>query len=231
LSQSPQSEDDQKRDDARHQDALHRASLVLRLRSMGITDRRIVSAFEATRREAFTPSGYAADAYAERLVPIACGQVMEAPLVLARLVQAASIAEGAVVLEIGTGSGYFSALLAKLARRVITLERYRSLADAARGVLERQRVSNVDVVLADGLNGWPSAAPYQAIFVSGSVQGPPQVWLDQLAPGGTLIAPVGPPTTAQSWISFTKDAAGTMDQQVLDTAFATALEPGLARAL
>jgi SAM-dependent methyltransferase len=140
-------------------DALRRASLVLRLRSMGITDHRIVSAFEGTRRAKRSPrKHYAADAYADRLIPIACGQTMEAPSVLARLLQAAPVASHMSVLEIGAGSGYFSALLAKLSRRVVALERFRSLAEGARAALTGQSVSNVDLVLADGpcrlAGGW-----------------------------------------------------------------------------
>lgn len=212
-------------------DALRRASLVLRLRSMGITDHRIVSAFEGTPREAFTPQAYAADAYADRLIPIACGQTMEAPGVLARLLQAAPVGVHMSVLEIGAGSGYFSALLARLARRVIALERFRSLVAEARAALEAQRITNVDLILADGLGGWPAAGPYHAIFVTGSVESPPQAWIDQLAPGGRLVAPIGPAASAQTWVCFTRDEDGSLDQDVIGTAFAIPLEPGLARAI
>ncbi|MBO6674636.1 MAG: protein-L-isoaspartate(D-aspartate) O-methyltransferase [Rhizobiales bacterium] len=212
-------------------DALRRASLVLRLRSMGITDHRLVSAFESTRREAFAPEHYASDAYADRLIPIACGQTMEAPSVLARLLQAAPIASHMSVLEIGAGSGYFSALLAKLSRRVVALERYRGLVEGARVSLSSQGVSNVDLVLADGLAGWPAAGPYQAIFVTGSIEALPAAWIDQLAPGGKLIAPIGPPNGPQTWISVSKDEDDSLNQEVIGTAFSIALEPGLARAL
>lgn len=212
-------------------DALRRASLVLRLRSMGITDHRIVSAFEATRRDAFAPDVYAADAYADRLIPIACGQTMEAPSVLARLLQSVPVAAHMSVLEIGAGSGYFSALLARLARRVIALERFRNLAETARRTLESQRVSNVDLILGDGLAGWSAAGPYQAIFVSGSVESPQSVWLEQLAPGGKLVAPIGPNSGAQVWVAFSKDEDGVIEQDVIGTAFAIPLEPGLARVL
>ncbi|MFK7792576.1 MAG: protein-L-isoaspartate(D-aspartate) O-methyltransferase [Devosiaceae bacterium] len=218
-------------DDEKGQDALHRASLVLRLRSMGITDHRLVSAFETTRREAFAPEPYAADAYADRLIPITCGQTMEAPSILARHLQTAAVAADMMVLEIGTGSGYFSALLGKLARRVITLERFRSLAESARQTLEAQRINNVDVILADGMAGWSAAGPYQAIFVGGSVESPASEWMEQLAPGGKLIAPIGPKASAQVWVCFTKDEEGTIEQDVLGSAFAIPLETGLARAL
>jgi protein-L-isoaspartate(D-aspartate) O-methyltransferase len=212
-------------------DALRRASLVLRLRSMGITDHRLVSAFETTRREAFAPEHFAADAYADRLIPIACGQTMEAPSVLARLLQAAPVASHMSVLEIGAGSGYFSALLAKLSRRVVALERFRSLAEGARAALTGQSVSNVDLVLADGLGGWPAAGPYQAILVTGSIEAMPAAWIDQLAPGGRLVAPIGPPNGPQTWVCVSKDDEGALDQEVIGTAFSIALQPGLARAL
>lgn len=212
-------------------EAMHRASLVLRLRSMGITDHALGSAFEATPRKAFTPEIYAADAYADRLIPLPCGQTMEAPTVLAKIIQAANLSPHATVLEIGVGSGYLSALLARLARRVIGLERYRSLAESARATLERQRISNVDIVLADGLSGWRAAAPYQAIIATGSVESLPQAWLDQLASGGRLIAPVGPAGGPQVWVQFTKDEQGNTAQAIMGPAFAVALENGLARAL
>lgn len=212
-------------------DAMHRASLVLRLRSMGITDHALGSAFEATPRKAYTPQIYAADAYADRLIPLPCGQTMEAPTVLAQIIQAAKLSKDATVLEIGVGSGYLSALLARLARRVVGLERYRSLAEAARKALEGQRISNVDVVLADGLSGWRAAAPYQAIIATGSVESLPQPWLDQLATGGHLIAPVGPAAGPQVWVRFTKGDDGSTSQEVMGPAFAVTLESGLARAL
>ncbi|WP_375569867.1 protein-L-isoaspartate O-methyltransferase [Ahrensia marina] len=212
-------------------DALRRASFVLGLRSMGITDHRLVSAFEATRREVFAPDQYAADAYADRLIPIACGQIMEAPSVLARLLQAVPVEADMSVLEIGAGSGYFSALLGKLARRVVALERFRSLVEGARASLESQSISNVDLALCDGHGGWPSAGPYQAIFVTGSVESPSPAWLEQLAPGGRLIAPIGPKVGAQTWVRFSKDADGGIEQEVTAPAFAVPLEQGLARAL
>lgn len=212
-------------------DALRRASLVLGLRSMGITDHRLVSAFEATRREVFAPEPYAADAYADRLIPIACGQIMEAPSVLARLLQSVPVESHMSVLEVGAGSGYFSALLAKLSRRVVALERFRSLVERARTALDNQSISNVDLVLTDGHSGWPAAGPYHAIFVTGSVEAPSPAWLEQLAPGGKLIAPIGPKTSAQTWVCFAKDAQGIIEQDVVGTAFAVPLETGLARAL
>ena len=211
--------------------ALQRASLVLRLRSMGITDHRLVSAFEATPRALFAPEAYAADAYADRLIPIGCGQTMEAPSVLARLLQNVAVDDTMSVLDVGTGSGYFAALLGRLARRVISVERFRSLAHDARAKLNQAGLSNVECLLADGLVGWEKAAPFHAIFVTGSVDSLPSAWLSQLAPRGTLIAPVGPAGSQQTWIAFSKDADGKIDQNVIGTAFAIPLEPGLARVL
>lgn len=212
-------------------DALRRANLVLSLRSMGITSHRTVSAFESTARQIYTPPGFAADAYADRLIPIACGQTMEAPTVLARLLKAVPINEHSVVLEIGTGSGYFSALLGRLARRVVTLDRFRSLSDGARNALAKERLRTVECVFADGLLGWPAAAPYHAILVTGSVLSPPAAWFDQLALGGVLVAPIGDMAGGQVWVKFAKEDDGTIDQEVLGPAFAVPLVSGLARAL
>lgn len=212
-------------------DALRRASLVLRLRSLGITDHAIVSAFETTPRDIFAPPGFAADAYADRLIPIACGQTMEAPSLLATLLNALAPKDDQTVLEIGTGSGYLTALLAKLSRRVVSLERYRGLTEASRAALIGHGTANGEVILADGAAGWSAAGPYQAIIATASVQNLPQPWLDQLAAGGRLVAPVGPPDGPQAWVLFTRQDDGATDQAVLGTAFATQLEPGVARAL
>lgn len=213
------------------EDATRRAHLVLSLRSMGITDHAILSAFETTPRELFAPGLYAGDAYADRLIPIACGQTMEAPSTLARLLALARLNRQGVALEIGTGSGYLSALMAALARRVISLERFRTLADSARHAVSSHKAPNVDVILADGQLGWPSGAPYQVIIVTSSVEAPLAPWLAQLAPGGRLILPVGTAQMPQTWMAIHKDEAGDLDQQVIGPAFTTPLLGGLARSL
>ena len=214
-----------------NEEAYRRANLVLRLRSLGITDHAILSAFEATPRHAFAPRTYAADAYADRLIPIACGQTMEAPTTLATLLMAARLGKDASVLDIGAGSGYLTALLARLTRRVIALERWRTLAEGARANIKAHGVTNAEVILTDGTAGWPPAGPYRAIFVTASVERPMALWFDQLEHGGRLIAPVGPPGATQRWMCFTNDPSGETPTRPLGPTFAAPLTPGLARSL
>ncbi|MBV6657228.1 MAG: protein-L-isoaspartate(D-aspartate) O-methyltransferase [Devosiaceae bacterium] len=213
------------------EETLRRANLVLKLRSIGVTDHAVLSAFEATPRHAFAPKTYASDAYADRLIPIACGQTMEAPTVLATLLTAASLSKTSSVLEIGAGSGYLTALLARLCRRVIGLERFRTLTETARANVQQQGITNAEIILTDGTAGWPPAGPYDAVIVTASVEQPMQLWLDQLVPDGKLIVPLGAATAPQRWISVANSPQGLQNPRVLGTTFAAPLTPGLARAL
>ncbi|MEM6712628.1 MAG: protein-L-isoaspartate(D-aspartate) O-methyltransferase [Pseudomonadota bacterium] len=212
-------------------DPVGRAALVLSLRSLGITDHRVLNAFEQTPRSIFAPTSYAADAEADRLIPIACGQTMEAPSVLARLLKAVPVNEGMSVLEIGTGSGYFTALLSQLAKRVISLERFRTLSHSATQTLDAMGARDVECVFGDGLAGWPSSTPYDAIFVTGSVGTVSQVWLDQLTDQGRLVAPIGPPDTQQQWTVASRSGVDEIASRALGTTFSAQLVAGVARAL
>ncbi len=135
---------------------------------------------------------FAAAAYADQAMPIACGQTISQPYVVAYMTEQLAVGPSHRVLEVGTGSGYQAAVLSRLAGEVITVERYRTLADAARGRLTTLGYRNVDVVLGDGLVGLPAHAPFDRIIVTAAAEEIPQALAGQLAEGGMMLLPLGP---------------------------------------
>jgi len=164
--------------------------LVMKLRAQGLPA-RVLAAIETVPRALFLSKLYQAEAYADRALPIECGQTMTAPSVVATAVAALEVASDHKVLEVGCGSGYEAALLATLAARVITLERYRTLVDLAESRFATLRIGNVSALHGDGVEGFPRHAPYDRIMVTAGVDEVPQPLLDQLADGGLLVAPLG----------------------------------------
>lgn len=179
------------------------ASLLLRLRTAGIMEPRLFAAFEAVPRQNFVPIIHLDESYARGSFPIECGQTMTAADQVARTLLALEVGEKHRVLEVGTGSGYQTALLCQLGDRVTTLERFRTLADKARTRLENLKISNVVITHADGRNGVPGAL-FDRIVVNGSMEEAPRHLIDQLASNGLLIAPVGPPDDEQMLTLMTK---------------------------
>jgi protein-L-isoaspartate(D-aspartate) O-methyltransferase len=163
------------------------------LRSRGISDARVLAAFREVPREAFVEPALAAHAYDDRPLPIGEGQTISQPFVVALMVEVLSIAPGDRVLEVGAGSGYAAAILGRLASRVVAIERHPALAVAARVRLARLGYANVEVHEADGMSGWPEAAPYDAILVSAAASTVPPALVSQLAARGRLAMPVGGP--------------------------------------
>ncbi len=166
--------------------------LIMELRRLGIRDDRVLRAMEQTPRELFVPPAFRDQAYDDVALPIAQGQTISQPYVVAFMTEALQLSPRSRVLEIGTGSGYQAAVLARLVRQVYTVERYRSLAQAAQ---ERFRTLGLDNVLSrvgDGMRGWPEAAPFDRILVTAAAPDVPAALTEQLAPGGILVAPVGP---------------------------------------
>ena len=166
--------------------------LIMELRRLGIRDDRVLRAMEQTPREIFVPPAFRDQAYDDVALPIAQGQTISQPYVVAFMTEALRVNPRSRVLEIGTGSGYQAAVLARLVRQVYTVERYRSLARAAQ---ERFRTLGLDNVLSrvgDGMRGWPEAAPFDRILVTAAAPDVPAALAEQLAPGGILVAPVGP---------------------------------------
>ena len=162
-----------------------------RLAREGVSDQRVLEAFEAVPRHLLVPEGLWSQAYQNAALPIGDGQTISAPAVVAAMSQALELRGDETVLEIGTGSGYQAAILAQLAARVVSIERVPRLAAKARRTLDRLGISNVVVYLGDGSKGRASDAPYDAIVVTASAPGVPEPLLEQLAVGGRLVGPFG----------------------------------------
>ena len=161
------------------------------LRHRGLADERVLAAMERVPRHEFAPERYRDQAYEDHPLPIGEGQTISQPYIVALMLEALEISPADKVLEIGTGSGYVTALLAELAARVISIERHPSLAESAGAQLERLGYSNVKLVTGDGTRGFPEAAPYDAIIVSAAAPEMPPDLIAQLGEGGRMIIPLG----------------------------------------
>jgi protein-L-isoaspartate(D-aspartate) O-methyltransferase len=180
------------------------ASFLLRLRGKGIVARELVSAFEAVPRRTFVPERWQNAAWSEGMIPIECGEVVEAPDLQAQIIAALAIEPGHRVLEIGTGSGFSAAVMARLAARVVTVERYKTLTDLARQRFEALGIVNAFVRQADGSQGLPAEAPFDRIVVWAAFDSLPRSFADQLSSGGVMITPVGPDEGIQMLNKLTK---------------------------
>jgi protein-L-isoaspartate(D-aspartate) O-methyltransferase len=171
--------------------SLRRQMVDSQLRQRGIGDERVLGAMERVPRHEFAPERYRDQAYEDHPLPIGEGQTISQPYIVAIMLDALKLSPTDKVLEIGTGSGYVTALLAELTARVISIERHESLAESARALLAALGYSNVNVVTGDGTQGFPEAAPYDAIVVSAAAAEVPPALITQLAEGGRMIIPVG----------------------------------------
>lgn len=167
------------------------AKLVLELRSAGVTDPRILGAIERVPRALFVPSLFRDRAYENVALPIGHGQTISQPLVVARMTEALELTERHIVLEIGTGSGYQAAVLARLARRVFTVERHRAMLKTAEERFRQLRLHNITVRFGDGTKGWPEQPSFDRIIVTAAAATLPDALLQSLAEDGVLVAPVG----------------------------------------
>jgi protein-L-isoaspartate(D-aspartate) O-methyltransferase len=165
--------------------------LVMALRKQGITDTRVLSAIETIPRDVFVDQPFETQAYANSALPIACGQTISQPYIVAFATQALEIEPKHRVLELGTGSGYQAAILSPLCRMVYTVERHKPLLAQAEERFKKIHLTNIVTRHADGLKGWPEAAPFDRILLSAAIAEVPQILIDQLKPAGILIAPVG----------------------------------------
>lgn len=166
--------------------------LVLAARATGVSDERVLAAIAATPRAAFAPAGYAEAAYWDRPLPIQRGLVTTQPSLVAVMIAGLGLAGGEQVLEIGSGHGYQTALLARLAAHVTSIEIYPDIAATARQNLSRQGIANAQVIVADGTRGYPEGAPFDAVLVSAAHPDVPPPLIDQLREGGRLVQPIGP---------------------------------------
>jgi protein-L-isoaspartate(D-aspartate) O-methyltransferase len=171
--------------------------LIAELRNSGITDENVLAAIASVDRERFVTQTFAERAWENTALPIAFGQTISQPLVVAAMTEALRVGPRMKVLEIGTGSGYQAAVLARLARRVYSVERFKPLSKAAERLLLDLGIYNVVVDINDGSKGWPGQAPFDRIIVTAAAEERPQALIDQLAVGGILIVPVGRDPTSQ----------------------------------
>lgn len=165
--------------------------LLMELRRAGISDARVLGAIEKTPRERFVPPAFADQAYENVALPIDHGQTISQPYVVALMTEKLELGARHKMLEIGTGSGYQTAILARLARRVFTIERHRELLQQAEARLTGLRLHNVVFRFGDGSKGWPEQVPFDRIIVTAAAAEVPPALIDALAPGGLLVAPVG----------------------------------------
>jgi protein-L-isoaspartate(D-aspartate) O-methyltransferase len=163
----------------------------------GIKDPRVLDAMRRVPREEFVRRLSRSSAYEDHPLPIASGQTISQPYIVALTVEAAQVDEHSHVLDVGAGSGYAAAVMAEIVADVVSIERHPELADGARDVLQRLGYSNVSVVIGDGTLGWPDAAPYDAIVVAAAAPRVPLPWLEQLKDGGRLVMPLGTPGFGQ----------------------------------
>lgn len=170
---------------------LRRRMVESQLRARGIADQRVLAAMESVPRHEFAPERFRDQAYDDHPLPIGEGQTISQPYIVARMLEALALSPADKVLEVGTGSGYLTALLAEMAADVFSIERHVALADAARDLLSRMGCTNVMVIVGDGTQGFSQAAPYDAIIVSAAATEVPRALLEQLAGSGRMIIPVG----------------------------------------
>ena len=175
-----------------------KARLLLQIRQEGVTDSRILAAFESVPRHAFVAETFSEHAYDDTSLPIACGQTISQPSLVAVMTHALDLGDRMKVLEIGTGSGYQTAILASLCRRVYTIERHRPLMVQAENRLRELRLHNVTTRVGDGLLGWPEQEPFDRVVVSAAAPEPPESILAQLSVGAILVLPVGTQGREQS---------------------------------
>jgi len=202
----------------------------LTLRRRGISDQSVLRAMDEVPREAFVTEADRGQAYRDSALGIACGQTISQPFVVAYMTEQLHLRKHHKVLEIGTGSGYQAAVLSRLCGHVFTIERYRTLADGARTLLEKLGYYNVEVMFGDGFDIPAGAGDFDRIIVTAAMEQIPDSLLARLEPGGILIAPVGPHHGTQTLVRVTKTDTGFERKNLVDVRFVPAL-PGVAREL
>jgi protein-L-isoaspartate(D-aspartate) O-methyltransferase len=205
-------------------------ALVMELRGQGITDQRVLSAIERTPRQLFVDEPFHATAYENIALPIACGQTISQPYIVAYMTEMLEVESRHRVLEIGTGSGYQAAVLAPLCRMVYTVERHRPLLRAAESRFRALALNNIVVRHSDGSNGWPEQAPFDRILLTAAVSEIPPRLIAQLKPSGILVAPLRGPDDferiSQHLVKIIRTNGGIARQELIPVAFVPML-PGL----
>ncbi len=204
---------------------------LLTLRRRGISDAAVLRAMDEVPRERFVTPEFADKAYADQALPIACGQTISQPYVVAYMTEQLALRPEHRVLEIGTGTGYQAAVLSRIGREVVSIERFHTLAETARMRLRGLGYDNVEIIVGDGLAGAPDRAPFDRIIVTAAAATLPQTLVDQLADdGGIMVLPLGPPSGAQVIIKLTKSQTGVARENLIPVRFVPLL-PGQAKEL
>lgn len=203
-------------------------NLLMALRNGGVHDARVLEAIETVPRELFVEDSFADQAYADQALPISCGQTISQPFIVAFMTDRLQLNDRHTVLEIGTGSGYQTAILSKLCRRVCTIERYRTLASKASERFKELKLNNVTQMVGDGTKGWPKLAPFERIIVTAAAKDVPQALLDQLAVGGVMVIPVEERPGKQDLFRITRTAEGYAREHLLPVRFVPLVE-GIAK--
>ena len=210
---------------------LRREMVERQLRRRGIRDERVLSAMLSVPRHEFVAPEFAGEAYSDRPLPIGQSQTISQPFMVAAMTEALSLSGAERVLEIGAGSGYQAAVLSRVAQEVVTIERYRTLADTARARLRALGYANITVCAGDGIAGAPDLAPFDRIMVTAAAEEVPEALLAQLAEAGKMVLPVGPRHDAQYLVKLTKQPGGGLTREELIAVRFVPLLPGQARQL
>ncbi|MBL8780510.1 MAG: protein-L-isoaspartate(D-aspartate) O-methyltransferase [Alphaproteobacteria bacterium] len=199
--------------------------LLMELRRQGITDTDVLSAMETTPRELFVPAVFQDRAYDNVALPVDAGQTISQPYVVAYMTAQLELKSAHRVLEVGTGTGYQTAILAKLVRRVYTIERHASLAEKAQERLKKLKLFNVDFRVSDGMRGWPGQAPFDRIIVTAAArENPPQELLNQLNIKGLIVIPIDRGVDGQVLVRIRRTAQGFQSTDLLPVKFVPLLE-------
>jgi protein-L-isoaspartate(D-aspartate) O-methyltransferase len=193
--------------------------LIMQLRRRGIRDAKVLRAIEAVPREMFVDEAFTDHAYHDIALPIDCGQTISQPFVVAFMTEKLALEPSHKVLEVGTGSGYQAAVLARLCRRVYTVERWRELQKLAEARLADLKITNVTTIIGDGWLGWPPQAPFDRIIVTAAAVDAPAALLDQLKEGGRMIIPLGENRDSQYLVQIDKTEEGLVETPLLPVRF------------
>ena len=204
--------------------------LIMGLRSRGIRDTRVLEAIETLPREVFVPDAFRDLAYADQALPIECGQTLSQPFIVAFMTEKLKVGERMKVLEIGTGSGYQTVILAQLCRRIYTIERYRTLLKSTERRFAELRQANITTLLGDGNKGWPKQAPFERIIVTAAAPQLPRQLIDQLAVGGILIVPVEVSPGTQEILRITRTEDDFTRESLMPVRFVPLVD-GIARGM
>jgi protein-L-isoaspartate(D-aspartate) O-methyltransferase len=197
---------------------------ILSIRSKGVVDTNVLKALESLNREHFLKGVFAQRAYEDTPLPIDCGQTISKPSVVGIMTQALKITTRDKILEIGTGSGYQTAILSKLARRVYSVERYKPLYDEARQIFKKLNLNNITPIWGDGSQGIVEQQPFDRIIVTAAAEDPPPILLNQLKVGGIMIIPVGQSDEIQKLIKVERTEANFTYEDLCDVRFVPLLE-------